>query len=152
MENQDLITNHESESKWRRVERGLLIFTFLASVLGTYYSVRTSKLALQEGNIELRPWINISEVNSFFHRDSFEAKATIFNFGKVPAFVSIRSNAALDGVAVNNANNPRIQTVIMPGEEFRYGPLMIKGDSFKEMQQGKVVSLTWDLLIRPPYR
>jgi hypothetical protein len=51
------------DNKWN-IERLILVFTFLCTVVGTYYSIHLSNLTIQQLSAEVRPWITISELKN----------------------------------------------------------------------------------------
>ena len=70
-------------STWCRIERLLLILTFFFTAVATIYSVRLAKKTLIQVENELRPWIIIPQVESYFKADRMETKFQIRNIGKM---------------------------------------------------------------------
>jgi hypothetical protein len=135
---------NNSKSCWDKIERILLLLTFLCIAVTTFYSIRTATTALKQASNELRPWISVSGVDNYFHVDSLETKFQITNIGRLPAYVMIEANAYKDGNSVKKMSGfediPTEPIVLMPNQTTRFRALEIKGETYKAILKGTDVT------------
>lgn len=125
-----------SQNCWLRFERVILILTFFCTLAGTMYAVLTSNKALKISSNELRPWISIEKIDSYFHKDSIENKFVIRNIGKVPAFLNIEVQTEVDGKKMHKEDIPEGPIVLMPGQILRKPGFAMSGDKYRKMLEG----------------
>ena len=123
--------------RWARVERILLILTFLCVCIGTVYSVRTARRALEQADAALRPWIAIPEVRTHVRSGGMDTKFEITNIGQVPAYVQLDADGYLNGERVHDIDPPT-ETVLplFPGQRIWRRGMTIEGDCYKRIVQG----------------
>lgn len=123
----------------QRIERLLLILTFICVAIGTVYSVLTSKSALNVASNELRPWIIVPRVESILGIDHLETRFEISNIGKTPAFVIVEATATINEKPVKHLSkkNADMQLVIMPGQKIFYKAFRMKGKAYRKFVNKK---------------
>jgi hypothetical protein len=122
-------------SFWQRVERFILICTFIFALTGTLYSVLTAQKALEQYSIDLRPWISTPKVETYFKPDRLETRFEITNIGKVPAYMTVEACAHRNGNLVKQKQpNQMGQTFsIMPGQKIYFVGFGMKGDTYEKL-------------------
>ena len=123
---------------WTKIERALLISTFICTLVVTVYSVRTSRRALEQLDYALRPWISIPSVHTYFESDRMETKFEIVNIGQLPAYVKVQGHGFLDGERIGFADShkPDTVSVLLPGQRIWYAGMGVKGDTYDRIAQG----------------
>ena len=132
--------NSQDQSWWPKLERIILLFTFLCTLTGTIYAVITSNKALKISSNELRPWISVVRIDPYFHKDAMRNKFVIQNVGKVPAFVITDVQVEVDGKKINlvldEKDVPKGPIVLMPGQIVRRPSFYMKGDKYRKLLKG----------------
>jgi len=125
--------------RWKNIERMILIATFLCTTIATIYSIRTASRALDQMSKDLRPWISVPDIDTFFYSDGLETKFQVQNIGKVPAFINIECNAEKDGrpieVPLKSGDFSAHPNVLMPGQMVRFVALVMKGEIYQGIKK-----------------
>jgi len=116
---------------WPRVERVILLFTFLLTAVATAYSVRTASTSLKLASSEMRPWITMPFMRTRVDTESIELLLEIENVGNIPAYYVVEHTTYLDG---NPTKKPAVSHppfALMPGQTFNYTALTIQGEDYQ---------------------
>ena len=131
-------SNEQNVIKRYRLDRLLLILTFLCTAAATIYSVRTARHAIMQAKNELRPWVIVSAVDTFLKADCMESKFKIINIGKTPAYLVIENDVFRNGELVKYPSEmPKVPISIMPGQTIWHSGFGLKGDTYKKLRQDK---------------
>lgn len=88
-----------------------------------------------------RPMVSILSIDSLLHEDSLETKFVIKNSGPVPATILVKGEASI-GDRTIEFNSERLATeslALTPGQILRYRGLTLRGATYKNVLDGKVV-------------
>lgn len=126
---------NKPSSFWQCLERLILISTFILTVVGTGYSVRTAQQALIQSSIDLRPWISTPKVETYFKSDRLETRFEITNIGKIPAYVIVEVNGYENGNPIKQIQPDQTEHFfsMMPGQKIYCVGLGMKGESYNNI-------------------
>lgn len=121
-----------------RIERLLLILTFLCIAIATTYSVRIARRALEQSEISLRPWIALPNINTFIDSDHLSTEFEILNVGTVPAYVQVSIAGYIDDRQSKHMNPERemIISAVFPGQSILRGGIRVSGNLFRRILEG----------------
>jgi len=130
----------DDKDKWRRLERAVLMVTFLCTVIGTIYSVRTSHLALRISANNLRPWVKVDKVRSSFNDSNLTTRFHCANIGDLPAFVEDEADIFIDGIkfkTLSHSNSSIASTsLLMPGQDQWSSGFTVKSQTAESLING----------------
>jgi hypothetical protein len=124
-------------SLWQKIERIILLLTFIWASIGTHYSVRTSYKALAQAEVALRPWIAIPNVNTNVQATQFDATVELVNIGQVSAYARVSLAGNIDGVAIPQEDPERASLILalLPGQTILRNAVRVKDQTFREMRK-----------------
>lgn len=131
----------QSHSRWSKVEHYMLLATFMCALVGTVYSVRTARRALEQSKNNLRPWITISSVNTHFKQTQMVTNSEIKNVGNVPAYIRVTCDGFLQSQKIRHKNLERqnIVAVIFPGQTIWRAGFQIEGKLYQQIVAGEEI-------------
>ncbi len=127
-----------TKSQWKRWS-----LPAKASYIGVWLGIigllsTVAPLALRKPE---RPVVSILSVDSLLHEDSLETKFVIKNSGSVPAAILVKGEASI-GDRTIGSNSEKLATEsqsLMPDQIIRYRALTIRGTTYKDILDGKLV-------------
>lgn len=132
----------EENNYWIKFERFLLILTFLCTVVAIIYSIRVSNIAIEQAEIDLRPWIVISQliIKVRPNKEEFSTKFEITNIGKLPAHIKTTNQSYIDDIPLEKDINSKDVgvIVIMPNQKIYREGIILTREGYRKIIKQKI--------------
>ncbi len=141
-----------SKKDWRKIERVILVLTFLVTAAVGYFSIRTSKIAVEATSLDIRPWVSIPKIDSTFQKDEIRSVFIIENIGKVPLYYKVQIKGFFDEKPIDRSEEykevPNNIIALMPGEVIKFMGIRISGDTYRILKETDIpVNITQEIRI-----
>jgi hypothetical protein len=129
------LKDNKNDKRWDRVERTVIILTFVFTAITSSCSIRTANRTVMQMNNELRPWVSLSQISTSLQEDSMLIGQFIENVGRIPCYVKTEgvfeyiNNGILKEVKGPDALE---SLILMPGQKITYD-FEIKGTCLEEI-------------------
>ena len=126
-------------SRFKYIERPMLIVVFFFTAISTFYSIRLAKKSLDQYSIEMRPWISIAKTDTHFRDKDMLSKFPVTNIGKIPAYIKCEIECLVNGksIEVENPEFYKDPLAILPNQTVYMTGLNISGPRYEEILKRK---------------